>query len=163
MAIKPKYIHDCNNCTFLGRYNHKSGKKTTVLDLYCHAHQDGWSTFIARYGNEGQDYSTAIVLNATKGPHQEAYKRAKAKGILSPRDIFDAEFPKEFRDKFIYVNNDATAKELSRLLDDWRMKILFSEVADKITDNLDENKRQYFNLALAAMDQATAFFALAGD
>jgi hypothetical protein len=55
IASKPRYIHDCDNCLFLGCYKE--------FDIYwC----QGSSSFaggsvIARYGSEGRKYSSSPV------------------------------------------------------------------------------------------------------
>lgn len=59
-AVKeqPQFQHDCDTCRFLGRYTYDAKFSTDVrpvsVDLYvCRA-----NTFIARYGDEGQYYSS---------------------------------------------------------------------------------------------------------
>jgi len=73
---KPKYQHNCDMCLFLGRYKKK-------YDLYVCARDNIADTVIARYNNDGPDYSSGLIF-----AHQnlipelvEAKKRAEAIGI----------------------------------------------------------------------------------
>ena len=50
--MKPKFIHDCAQCKFLA---HKDGH-----DLYF-CEQNGFGpTVVARYGNDGSDYTSGL-------------------------------------------------------------------------------------------------------
>ena len=75
---KPKYVHDCDECFFLGNYEWNNCE----WDLYTCVKTmlfDG-RTFIARFGNEGEDYisggSDCIGFFEGGGhPLWEAYRR----------------------------------------------------------------------------------------
>lgn len=45
--MKPRFVHDCDNCTFIGQ--------TAEYDLYV-CPQGTLRTIIGRYGNDGPDY-----------------------------------------------------------------------------------------------------------
>jgi hypothetical protein len=51
-TIKPRYEHDCDECRFVGQ----TVSEGVFYDLYVCVEQ---GTYVARYGNEGEDYSTA--------------------------------------------------------------------------------------------------------
>ena len=53
-TIKPRYEHDCDECRFVGQ----TVSEGIFYDLYVHEAQ---GTYVARYGSEGEDYSTARV------------------------------------------------------------------------------------------------------
>jgi hypothetical protein len=71
----PKYTHDCTDCKFLGNY-----KGTHYhYDLY-YCPQSGMPTVVARYGNEGAEYSSGLGFTL---PHLvEAERLAKEQGYL---------------------------------------------------------------------------------
>lgn len=72
MADKPKFLHDCDNCTFLGSFNGH--------DLY-HCMQDGhMPTVIARFGSEGHKYKSGLVFATTDPELGEARRRAADAG-----------------------------------------------------------------------------------
>lgn len=50
--MKPRYIHDCKACNFLGQHNE--------YDLYYCARCEGGSV-IARRSSEGSDYSSSML------------------------------------------------------------------------------------------------------
>lgn len=57
---KPRFEHDCQYCIFLGRFNQ--------YDLYYHPYYhsedaDGAETVIARYSNDGPDYTSGMELS----------------------------------------------------------------------------------------------------
>jgi len=64
----PRYEHDCTSCIFLGQ----SGK----ADLYACQVRGRVDTVIARYSDEGSDYSSGILFADKEGPINEAFERA---------------------------------------------------------------------------------------
>jgi len=73
----PKYIHDCDECTYLGLYVQKlpfnEGK---VVDLYFHHRTDGLrSEAVSRYGDEAWDYcsTSQFHLEFPFDPVSEAF------------------------------------------------------------------------------------------
>ena len=52
---KPKYLHDCESCVFLGAFQNE-----TDVDLYW-CRQNGSPTIIARFSDEGSDYESGIL------------------------------------------------------------------------------------------------------
>ena len=77
---KPKYQHDCDHCTFLGQWSgiQFDGCDHETMDLY----NCGDSTVIARFGNDGPEYTSGLCfaarMNAALG---EAKRRAEANGV----------------------------------------------------------------------------------
>jgi len=80
---KPTHTHDCENCTYIATIASKD-RAGQVADLYTCANDES-RTFIARYGDEGPDYSSLpdfILFNSDVNHHrrhdiQEAYTRYK--------------------------------------------------------------------------------------
>jgi hypothetical protein len=72
----PLYRHDCDNCTFLGRFD--DNERLVIFDLY-YCPQSTLATVVARFGDESHEYLS--------GPFEtpellEARLRAKARGLL---------------------------------------------------------------------------------
>jgi len=56
--IQPTFIHDCKHCTFLGHISIASGVWAGEYDLY---HHPGTAeTVIARYGDDGPEYTSGL-------------------------------------------------------------------------------------------------------
>ena len=71
---KPKWSHDCTGCRFLGRYvppMNSPMDKPVVRDLYFCDKSDG-GTVIARYGDDGPDYSS-LPLTVLIYAHHDMY------------------------------------------------------------------------------------------
>ena len=70
--MKPRYKHDCDECTFLGPYR--------GFDLYvC-----DW-TVIARFGDDDPDYKSGLEVSKSDDALGMALRRATEIGI-DPRD-----------------------------------------------------------------------------
>ncbi len=55
MTTTPKFQHDCDGCKFIGRHEYDGQE----CDFYiCGGEGDTWRTIIARYGNEGPNYTS---------------------------------------------------------------------------------------------------------
>lgn len=81
MSEDPLFTHDCNNCKFLGTYCCPDNLKW--CDLYFCVQLAGMPTVIARFGNEGSNYSSGIGFADGSIPSlTEAKIRAIAKGLL---------------------------------------------------------------------------------
>lgn len=81
---KPRHIHDCGCCTFLGTYPY--GRDT--LDLYVHG--GNHATVIARYGSEGPEYTSGLEASyGGNGPLTAARLRAQERGLLE-YDVYQA-------------------------------------------------------------------------
>ena len=52
-TTQPQFTHDCESCTFLGRYD-----SDRPADLYVCLTSMGGPSLIARYGSEGPDYGS---------------------------------------------------------------------------------------------------------
>jgi len=79
----PTYEHDCDNCRYLGSHTTKwwpEDKSETLFDLYVCAKQRDMPTVIARYGNDGPDYTSglyhALAFGELTHPLVEAVIRA---------------------------------------------------------------------------------------
>jgi hypothetical protein len=71
---KPRFIHDCKNCIFLGRHHE--------YDLYFCA-QDFSDTVIARYSDNGPDYLSSLkMMVVSNSVLLVAKKRAIKMGLL---------------------------------------------------------------------------------
>jgi hypothetical protein len=74
----PKYIHDCEECEYLGQYAN--------ADLYLH--KGAFTTFIARFSSEPSDYTSAPAwVNYDEGYFYNEYtaesrRRATEMGLL---------------------------------------------------------------------------------
>lgn len=62
----PQFQHDCDRCEFLGRWRGKMtnnpGQTDWDFDLYYADHGGIWpiGTYIARFGNDGDEYISGI-------------------------------------------------------------------------------------------------------
>jgi hypothetical protein len=68
----PRYTHDCDQCVFLGWYEE--------CDLYFCARNI--VTVIARYGNDGHEYTSGLTFTDVDPELAEAKKRAVERGLL---------------------------------------------------------------------------------
>ena len=76
---KPRYLHDCDKCIFLGRYT--DGTSQQECDLYVCLRNP---TVVARYSGYGPSYMSGLPF-AKPGSNPylwEALRRAQAKGYL---------------------------------------------------------------------------------
>jgi hypothetical protein len=80
---KPQFTHDCEGCTYLGRYFSKAGGWGNV-DLYVCTIDHSQPTVIARFGNEAQDYGSGLVFADSGTHYTEAAVRAVKLGLLDP-------------------------------------------------------------------------------
>lgn len=71
----PRYQHDCERCQFLGQHNE--------ADLYFCERVGFGPTVIARYGDEGLDYISGLVMAQHYADLAEAKRRAEREGWLS--------------------------------------------------------------------------------
>ena len=71
----PLYAHDCDRCTFLGRFDMAGD----TYDLY-YCPQTSFPTVIARYGNEGWEYFSG--MKSSNLSLVEARQRAEKAGLL---------------------------------------------------------------------------------
>jgi hypothetical protein len=73
--IKPLFVHDCDQCIFLGSFND--------CDLYVHT-SPIWPTVIARWSSDGPDYYSGLMFADTRPELGEAKRRAESLGLLKP-------------------------------------------------------------------------------
>lgn len=75
---KPFWQHYCSTCIYVGSYEYHAGKdEIRRYDIYL-CEQSVGLTIIARYGNEGHEYTSGMefAIEGLKSPIQsEAYKR----------------------------------------------------------------------------------------
>jgi hypothetical protein len=79
----PRFAHDCQHCVFLGRFKNAFDD----CDLYFCAQNasstaHGHPTVIARFSDEGPDYSSGLPVADKVPALAEAKRRAKARGLL---------------------------------------------------------------------------------
>ena len=80
----PQYIHNCDSCKYLGRYEFKCEYECGCdpgkdADLY-YCPQGGLPTVIARYSDYGPDYVSGLFADLLI--LKEAYRRAVEAGFL---------------------------------------------------------------------------------
>jgi len=79
--MKPRYLHDCSNCSFLGAYEN--------YDLYVCARHGKIDTLIARYGNDGGEYASgldfALAYNEGRFPYSQNCKALSVALTLAER------------------------------------------------------------------------------
>jgi len=86
----PTYIHDCQDCKFLGTVTiHNSPVRCTVADLYyCNpSNQELSGTLIARYGDEGPNYSSGIGFAMSNPVLALAATRAIVLGYMDTAEL----------------------------------------------------------------------------
>lgn len=67
------FLHDCDNCVYLGHWHEEPvTDDSRIADLYWCA-QSGFPTVIARFSDEGSDYTSGMVA----APHIPALAEAK--------------------------------------------------------------------------------------
>lgn len=76
--MKSTYKHDCKRCTFLGTHEEIAGY--LHADLYFCNQLHKLPTVIARYSDEGSDYTSGLGSRIPSLMHAE--KLAKEKGLL---------------------------------------------------------------------------------
>ena len=72
---KPLYVHDCAQCTFLGRFDWTGD----TYDLYF-CPQVEFPTVVARYGDEGWEYTSG--MRSDHPALAEARARAEKAGLM---------------------------------------------------------------------------------
>lgn len=86
---KQQYIHDCENCIFLG-HSYTKGRP----DLYYCDRADGGSV-LARYSNELSDYSSSPIsiiirhIGDKNNPLTKAFCLAVKRGYIKPEKVID--------------------------------------------------------------------------
>lgn len=78
--MEPKFKHDCDKCTFLGRH------EPSDSDLYYHPTQGRsvLETIVARYGDEGSHYMSGWSFGDSVPELAEAERLAIAAGYAMP-------------------------------------------------------------------------------
>jgi hypothetical protein len=86
--MKPRWQHKCDKCILI-LANHKTrcpGYEGEIHDYYyCNSQQSGRATVIARFGDEGWEYSSGMFPTA-RGPLAKAVRLAMAQGLIKDRD-----------------------------------------------------------------------------
>lgn len=92
--LDPNYTHDCESCVYLGNFLQKG----ELYDLYfCGKEGSGNERFVARYGNDGQDYFSydlvGVMCHGIKYDDHWEYsiiQRAIAADLISPKSALEA-------------------------------------------------------------------------
>lgn len=75
---RPQFQHDCDKCQFLGRYECRDYyDEWERYDLY----QCEGKTVIARFGDDGPDFSSGLCFIESQLPLAVAYGRAMRLGV----------------------------------------------------------------------------------
>lgn len=75
----PQFIHDCECCVFVGRYEVEDGPANGNYDLYVPMKE---RTVLARFGDDGPEYISGLAFRESYPALAEAYRRAVSRGIL---------------------------------------------------------------------------------
>lgn len=75
---EPQFTHDCDKCQFLGRY---TCEFNGPCDLYYCGASEFRDTVIARFGDDGPNYTSGIPFVGMTPALTEAYDRAIAAGV----------------------------------------------------------------------------------
>jgi hypothetical protein len=68
---EPRWTHDCTACRYIGRL--------LEYDLYvCPQQAVGWPTIVARYGNDGAEYTSGSTISLG-GPHSAITLRLESR------------------------------------------------------------------------------------
>lgn len=79
--MTPQFTHDSDCCTFLGRYHGTAPGYERDYDLYW-CGQRHCQTVIARYGDEGREYTSGMSFVGHVDPLTEAHRRAVERGLI---------------------------------------------------------------------------------
>jgi hypothetical protein len=79
--MKPRYQHDCEACTYLGRYADAAGH---ISDLYfcIQGLGAGLPTVVARHGDRGHEYTSGLAAADYVASLGAARDRAVERGLL---------------------------------------------------------------------------------
>lgn len=99
MKEKPVFIHDCNNCIFLGN-TYLSQSENNMGDMYYCPRLDGYGSIVIRHGNDGSDYYSSRLNVSIISSFEcdsnitDSYKMAIKNGIelkvITKENILDA-------------------------------------------------------------------------
>jgi hypothetical protein len=82
--MKPVYIHDCDNCKYLGT----DTIDDNVLDFYyCHREDPMFSSLIARYSSDGGDYSSGVEFCMPSIYLNKALEMAVKQNVLTLEEL----------------------------------------------------------------------------
>ncbi len=76
----PQFTHDCDRCTFLGRYENEGHGQSH--DLYWCNQGGTRDTVIARWGNDGPQYISGLPFVGQVPAITEAHRLAVEKGLI---------------------------------------------------------------------------------
>ena len=96
MTDMPQFTHDSGCCTFLGRWRgpfHGGDPDVTDFDLYYCQASHAWPTVIARFGDDGPEYTSGLAFVDKMAlydgrivrmslPLDEAFRRALERGLV---------------------------------------------------------------------------------
>ena len=78
---EPQFEHDCDKCLFLGRHEETDPMWAKQYDLYYCANGGMPDTVIARFGDDGPEYTSGMCIVGVVPPITEAHRRAIERGI----------------------------------------------------------------------------------
>lgn len=81
MPDRPKFIHNCSKCIFLGHFD--------LHDLYVCTQGPGLRHVVARFDHDDLDYKSGLASACLDKHLNEAYKRARDAGLLDKSDSTD--------------------------------------------------------------------------
>jgi len=71
MTTKPKFIHDCSQCIFLGSSVSDRNKNMSVDVYWCKSStMPSMDSVLGRYGNKGHEYFSSHPPEAMAGPEE---------------------------------------------------------------------------------------------
>jgi len=119
----PQFIHDCETCIFLGRYDGS--------DLYFHEETEHQlDTLIARFGSYGPAYCSGMAFVGTHKHITEAHRRAVERGLLPEKELGDSTYLTE--NNMNELKNDDAVGSLSdeALLAEVKLRGLVSSLSE---------------------------------
>lgn len=87
MSQPARYVHDCDQCIYLGR------SSNDIFDLYFH-HANGELTIIARFSDRPADYKSGLAFREIDPDLAEAYRMAEIRDLTGEKlDLPDTNNP----------------------------------------------------------------------
>lgn len=75
------YVHDCDECVFVGWHTETGRSGGRLVNIYVHRHPSGFDSLLIRYGNEPSDY-TSLTIPAAHAPKRDAHPLTIADGLF---------------------------------------------------------------------------------
>lgn len=103
---KPRYIHDCDTCVFLGQYKE--------YDLYFCSNEP---TIICRYSDDGPDYSSGLVFGVVGPVERGLFHSTEALFRAMKNPQFRTLINKYFKSETSFPERYEAFQELSKIRD----------------------------------------------